>query len=66
MNVEAKTTRRTIVELRSKVAELQFDNTKKEKMLNIVKEDLIDSRRELQKIIAGKNAPLKLRRLEMI
>jgi hypothetical protein len=57
MNVEAKTTRRTIVELRSKVAELQFDNTKKEKMLNIVKEDLIDSRRELQKIIAGKNAP---------
>lgn len=46
-NVEGEAARRMIMELRSKTAGLRLDNLEKEKMLNILEGDLIESQNEI-------------------
>lgn len=47
------------MKFRSEVAELWFDNTVKETMLNILEEDQIGSQSQLQKTIKGENILLE-------
>jgi hypothetical protein len=58
-NTEVEAARITIMKLRSKDAELWYDNKEKEKMLNILEEDLIGRQSELQKVIEEKNDALE-------
>lgn len=46
-NVEGEVARRTIMELRSETTGLRLDNLEKEKMLNILEGDLVESPNEL-------------------
>ena len=46
-NVGGEAARRMIMELRSKTAGLRLDNLEKEKMLNILEGDLIESQNDI-------------------
>jgi hypothetical protein len=64
INLEAnvvEASQNTISKLRSKVIELHFDSTEKEKMLKILEEYLIESRSELKKTIEKKTLFWKLK-----
>lgn len=64
-NVEGEVARRTIMELRSETAGLRLDNLEKEKMLNILEGDLIESQNELHKSIKEKNATLEFEKTKV-
>lgn len=61
-NIEGEAAHKEIMKLRYELSELCFDCAEKENMLNVLGEDLVESRSELQKLIEEKNVVMGLER----